>query len=88
MLRILRPLRILSRNIGMQIAVESLINSASGIGNLLIIFFLLLLLFSILGTNFYKGRFWYCDTAYIPLEEHKNIMTKWECLDFGGAWVD
>jgi hypothetical protein len=67
LIRILRPLRILSRNIGMQIAVESLINSASGIGNLLIIFYLLLLLFSILGTNFYKGRFWYCDTAYIPL---------------------
>jgi hypothetical protein len=81
LIRILRPLRILSRNIGMQIAVESLINSAAGIGNLMIINWLLLLLFSILGTNFYKGLFWSCDFTNVPYEIQNNIKTQWECLD-------
>ena len=59
--RVLRPLRMIARNEGMKIAIESLIMSIKGVGNVLIISILILLLFAILGTNFYKGLFMTCE---------------------------
>jgi len=59
--RVLRPLRMIARNEGMKIAIESLIMSIKGVGNVLIISILILLLFAILGTNFYKGLFNTCN---------------------------
>jgi hypothetical protein len=57
MLRVLRPLRMISRNPGLRIAVQSLINAIPDIGNVLVVSLLFLLLFAIMGTNFYKGSF-------------------------------
>ena len=54
-LRVLRPLRMISRNPGMKIAIQSLINAIPDIGNVMVVSALFILLFSILGTNFYKG---------------------------------
>jgi hypothetical protein len=66
MLRVLRPLRMISRNPGLRIAVQSLINAIPDIGNVLVVSLLFLLLFAILGTNFYKGTFFSCNTDNIP----------------------
>eukprot|EP00351_Strombidinopsis_sp_SopsisLIS2011_P002707 CAMPEP_0116871606 /NCGR_PEP_ID=MMETSP0463-20121206/2043_1 /TAXON_ID=181622 /ORGANISM="Strombidinopsis sp, Strain SopsisLIS2011" /LENGTH=212 /DNA_ID=CAMNT_0004510369 /DNA_START=592 /DNA_END=1230 /DNA_ORIENTATION=- len=65
MLRVLRPLRMISRNPGLKIAVQSLINAIPGIGNLMVISLLVLLLFGILGTNFFKGTFYDCDMEHV-----------------------
>jgi hypothetical protein len=45
----------------------------------------MLLLFSILGTIFYSGLFYSCHSANIP---HTHIETMWECVDYGGEWVN
>ena len=66
MLRVLRPLRMISRNPGLRIAVQSLINAIPDIGNVLVVSLLFILLFAILGTNFYKGTFFSCYTENIP----------------------
>jgi len=57
LLRILRPLRLVHRLPYMKISIESIIQAVPQFFNLLSIFFLSLLLFSILGTTFFKGRF-------------------------------
>lgn len=61
MLRVLRPLRMISRNQGLKIAVNSLINSIPYIGDVLVVSLLFLLLFAILCTNFFKGSFYSCQ---------------------------
>ena len=61
-LRVLRPLRMISRNPGMKIAIQSLINAIPDIGNVMVVSLLFILLFAILGTNFYKGSFYFCNT--------------------------
>jgi hypothetical protein len=66
MLRVLRPLRMISKNPGLRIAVLSLINAIPDIGNVLVVSLLFLLLFAIMGTNFYKGTFFKCHTENIP----------------------
>ena len=66
MLRVLRPLRMNSRNPGMKIAIQSLINAIPDIGNVMVVSLLFILLFAILGTNFYKGTFFKCEMENIP----------------------
>lgn len=85
--RVLRPLRMIARNEGMKIAIESLIMSIKGVGNVLVISILILLLFAILGTNFYKGLFQTCNFANVPVKQQEDVHTMWECFDAGGEWI-
>lgn len=89
MLRVLRPLRMISRNEGLKIAVISLINAVPSIINALVIALLFFLLFAIFGTTYFKGKFFYCLTDNIETIVHKDkIITKWDCLDYGGDWIN
>ena len=56
--RALRPLRMVSRNEGLKIAIQALLGSIPAIGNVIIICLLFVLIFAILGVNFFKGRFY------------------------------
>jgi hypothetical protein len=69
LLRVLRPLRMIAKNKGMKIAVESIIKSIPEFGHLLLISFMFLGLFSIIGVTFFKGLFYYCDMANISLDD-------------------
>jgi hypothetical protein len=86
--RFLRPLRLIQKNPGLKIAVQSLINALPEIFNLMIICLSCLSIFSILGVNFYKGSFYSCSVANIPIEARPLINTYWDCLDYGGEWVN
>mmetsp|Transcript_23030 Transcript_23030/g.22378 ORF Transcript_23030/g.22378 Transcript_23030/m.22378 type:complete len:238 (-) Transcript_23030:2853-3566(-) len=88
LLRILKPLRMISRNENLKLAVQSLLNSIPGVLNVMIISLLILILFGILGVNFYKGRFFYCNMDFIPDSRPQQVWFKWECLDEGGEWVN
>jgi len=88
MLRVLRPLRFLKRNLGLKIQVISLMNAIPGIANLLLISLLLLMIFGIQAVGFLKGTFYYCDTNGMPEYVIEQIQTQWDCLDYGGAWVN
>lgn len=55
--RILRPLRLISRNEGLKITINSLIKAIPNIINLVVLNWFFFLLFGILGTNLYKGFF-------------------------------
>jgi hypothetical protein len=66
LMRVIRPLRMISKNPGMKIAVESLVKVVPGIANLLVISVLFILLFGILGTTFYKGLFYTCHMDSVP----------------------
>jgi len=83
MIRVIRPLRMISRNEGLKIAVLSLINSAKGIFHVFIISLLFFLLFGIFGINYFKGSFYSCEQA-LDLE----IVDKWDCLNAGGVWAN
>ena len=88
MLRVLRPLRFLKRNLGLKIQVISLMNAIPGIINLLLISLLILMIFGIQAVGLLKGKFWYCDTTFVEDYNIDEIQTKWDCLDYGGEWVN
>lgn len=49
---------------------------------------LFLILFSILGTNFYKGTFLYCHMDYVTEDFQRHVNDKFDCMDYGGDWVN
>lgn len=79
----------ISRNEGLKVAVESLINSVPGIINALIIALLFFILFGIFGTNYFKGKLFYCYSANIDsIMDTSLIISKWDCLSSGGEWIN
>lgn len=60
MLRTLRPLRFISHNISMKLVVTALIESVSGILNVVIVILLVWMMFAILGINLMRGKLNYC----------------------------
>lgn len=67
----------------MKLIVNALIASLPSMTNVTIVCLFLLLIFAILGVNFFKGKFRRCSVGDYP--EIKNIT---DCLDAGGEWVN
>jgi hypothetical protein len=89
--RILRPLRLISRNKSLKMAINSLINSIPDIVNLLIITTFFILMLAILCTTLLAGKFYGCSLDHIELDvSYSNdlITTKWDCLNYGGEWIN
>lgn len=87
-LRIFRPLRLISRNKGLKVAINSLINSIPSILNLLVVCLIFFLLFGIFGTNYFKGAFFYCDMSNVNKVYHESIKNKIDCFNYGGDWIN
>ncbi|CDW81684.1 voltage-gated ion channel superfamily [Stylonychia lemnae] len=88
LLKVLRPLRVISRNQGLKISIRSLAVSIPGILNVGIISLIFYLIFGIIGVNYFKGRYYFCDMDHVPRGKQilKMIDTKWDCLCLGGEW--
>ena len=54
----------------------------------MVISLLVLLLFGILGTNFFKGTFYECDMNHVSPENIDSILDKWTCISYGGEWIN
>lgn len=84
-LRALRPLRMISRNQGMKLVVTALLTSLPSMTNVLTVSFLLLLIYAIMGVNFFKGSFYHCGE--LPDGVDINLIdNQWDCFDYGGLW--
>ena len=51
---------------------------------------LFFLIFAIIGVNFMKGLFYFCETSALSDLtgfDEANLDTKWDCLNYGGDWL-
>lgn len=76
-LRALRPLRMVSKNEGMKIVVNSLLTAIPNLLNVMLISLLFFLVFGILGVQLFKGAMGSCTDS--------NIDYKYDCV---GQYVD
>ena len=83
--RVMKPLRMISRNEGLKLCVKSLILSLPGIFNVLVLSLIFLFILSIFFTNLLKGRFYHCSITEDLLDDRglyiNRVVTKWDCLD-------
>jgi hypothetical protein len=68
----------------LKVVVNALFASVPAMTNLLMVVGLILVIFAIMGVNFFKGAFYYCKTSIPDLP----ISTKADCYNFGGNWVN
>lgn len=73
--RVLRPLRFISRNQNMKLVVIALLESFSGIANVVVVILLFWVMIGILGINLVKQKMGYCD----GLDSYFNVG-KQACL--------
>ena len=91
--RILRPLKVISRNEGLRISIQALGRSFIPVIRLLMIVALFYLVFAIMGITLFKGEFEECNMSKISELIKKNsqiqedIRDKMSCLNYGGEWV-
>jgi hypothetical protein len=85
----LKPLRLISKNQGLKVAVHALVKAIPNIINVLIISFLFFLIFGIIGVSLFKGTYYHC---ILPLPEELLLTldlvdTRLDCLNSGGEWA-
>lgn len=54
----------------------------------MLISLLLLMIFGIQAVGLLKGKFYYCNTSNVPEYAIEQIKTKWDCIDYGGEWIN
>ena len=55
LMRVLRPLRVISKNDGLRLSIQSLLMAIPSIFNVILIALLFFLIFGIMGVNYMKG---------------------------------
>ncbi|XP_050975168.1 sodium channel, voltage-gated, type I-like, alpha isoform X2 [Labeo rohita] len=83
-LRAFRPLRALSRFEGMRVVVNALLGAIPSIMNVLLVCLIFWLIFSIVGVNFFAGKFYECINVTsgkrVSIQEIRN---KTDCENWG-----
>ncbi|XP_036331768.1 sodium channel protein 60E [Rhagoletis pomonella] len=87
-LRALRPLRAISRWQGMRIVVNALMYAIPSIFNVLLVCLVFWLIFSIMGVQFFGGKFFKClddDGELLPVTE---VNDRAECIKQNYTWIN
>lgn len=66
--------------------MKILLMSIPDLLSVLIFFFLNLLFFGIISMQYFKNSFFFCTNN--PSGSINFIQTKWDCLDYGGDWIN
>ena len=76
----------ISKNQGLRLAVGSLFGAMPAIANGMIVCFLFVLIYAIIGISMFKGTFYHCEFETIALAERylPRITTKQDCENYDG----
>ncbi|XP_011502595.1 PREDICTED: sodium channel protein 60E-like [Ceratosolen solmsi marchali] len=85
-LRALRPLRAISRWQGMRIVVNALMYAIPSIFNVLLVCLVFWLIFSIMGVQFFGGKFFKCLDEHGILLDISVVNTKEDCFKLNYTW--
>ena len=77
----------MGRNEGLKVAVRALFFAIPNVINITLIMLLFFLVFAVILVSFFKGKMYYCTNtlteALLP-----ELVSKWDCLNAGGLWVN
>lgn len=88
MFRIVRVFKIVSRFRTLQAAMSALLVSVKQMLNIILIGSVFIFIFAIIAVTYLRGLFFRCNFTNVPEIFMYEIKTKWDCLDYGGDWVN
>ena len=86
LLKAIKPLRLISRNDGLKIALRTVMRATPSLLHTMLILFIFFILSGIFMCNMFKGTFYKCHRDPIAHEFVNSIITKIDCLNYGGVW--
>ena len=89
--RVLRPFRIFSRLKILEIVMQSLYHALPKVINLQLVVLFFMYIFAIMLTTIFSGTSMSCNLEQVQLsslQKEKLIKTKWDCLNYGGEWLN
>ncbi|KAJ8970053.1 hypothetical protein NQ317_012028 [Molorchus minor] len=87
-LRALRPLRAISRWQGMRIVVNALMYAIPSIFNVLLVCLVFWLIFSIMGVQFFSGKFFKCVDEEGERLDISVVESRWDCDRLNYTWIN
>ncbi|XP_068893811.1 sodium channel protein 60E-like isoform X4 [Tenebrio molitor] len=87
-LRALRPLRAISRWQGMRIVVNALMYAIPSIFNVLLVCLVFWLIFSIMGVQFFRGKFYKCLDQFGEMLPTNIVDTRQDCIRENYTWIN
>ena len=87
LLRLLRIIKLFELSKSLQAALAAFYASVKQMLKIIFIGSLFILMFTIIGINYFRGRFSRCDFSRVPNVYMYKITNKWECMDYGGDWI-
>ena len=87
LLRLVRIMKLIELSKSLQATLRAYYESCIQMLKLVLIECLIILIFDIIGVNYFRGRFSRCEFSNIPNEYMKLVVTKWDCMDYGGDWI-
>lgn len=88
MLRLLRLMKLIEKSKFLQAASRTIIKSLKQTLVIILIGSGFILMFSVAAITYFRGLFFRCDFSTIPKQFMYQVSSKWECLDYGGVWVN
>lgn len=94
LLKVVRPIRVISRNKGLKIGIQALFMAIPNIFNVIVVALLFFIIFGIIGVNYFKGSFYSCQFGRNIPEfldhaiSNNVIVTKYDCLNYGAVWLN
>ena len=72
----------------MKLVVMALTASLPSMINVILVASLFVLVFSIMGVNYFKGALYRCEHPYEQKINLNDVFTKNDCIEKGGRWVN
>jgi len=82
-MKVLRPLRALSRNEGLKLSINALRVALPEVSQITLLSFLFYFIFGVIAINYFEGKFFDCD-----ISDNFKVHNKWDCLNSGGHWTN
>jgi hypothetical protein len=87
-MRILRVFKLIQRSKSLQATLSAFYLSLKQMLGIVLIGSLFIFMFSIVGVTYFRGLFFRCNFTKMPNQFMYQVETKWDCLDFGGEWIN
>ena len=66
--------------------MNALFMACPDVANVSIISLLFFMIFWIIGVNYFKGKFFYCDDELPDASRDGEFLNKWDCINNGYIW--
>jgi hypothetical protein len=87
MFRLVRVFKVVGFSKSLQASLHTFTKSVNEMLKIIIIGSIFVLIFAVIGMTYFRGLYSRCVFTNMPSQFIYSIVTKWDCMDYGGDWI-